>query len=110
MTISKRNSRSININNETFRWVISPDSGYFIFVAEHSMIKGKRLEVYVESEMSSYWIDFPYVEQTNLRIIKPHAVRKMIIQTIGLGWDYREPGKPVVFDLKEENLVKRQST
>jgi hypothetical protein len=34
----------------------------------------------------------------------------MIIQAIGLGWDYREPGKPVVFDLKEENLLKRQSS
>jgi hypothetical protein len=43
MTLSGRNSRTIIINDEIFRWAISPGSGYLVFVAEHETIKGQRI-------------------------------------------------------------------
>jgi len=107
MTISKRKSRTININGEIFRWVASPRSGYLVFVAEHETIKGQRIEVYIETDTNDYWINFPYIENMNLRLVKPNEVRRMIIQAISHGWNYKETGKPIGFDLKEENLVKR---
>lgn len=109
MTISKRNSRAININDENFRWTICPGSGYLVFVAEHATVKGQKIEVYIESEINKLWMDFPYVEDMNLRLVQPNGVRKIIIKAITLGWNYKEPGKPIVFDLKNENLVQRQN-
>lgn len=107
MAINKRDSRTININDEIFRWTISPDSGYLVFVAEHETIKGQRLQVYIESDIDSCWVNIPYVETMNQRLIKPGAVRKMIIEAIRLGWKYKEPGKPIVFDLKNELIYRR---
>lgn len=107
MTISKKKSRTITINGEIFRWGVSPGSGYLVFVAELEAIKGQRIEVYIESDIHDYWANFPYIESLNLRLIKPKVVRRMIIQAMSFGWDYKKSGKPIVFDLIEENLVKR---
>ena len=107
MTISKRNSRRIIINDEYFRWAISPGSGYVILIVEHETIKGQRIEIYVESDINNYWANFPYVENMNQRLVKPSAVRKLIIEAINLGWNYKTPGKPLVYDLKDERIIKR---
>ena len=109
MTISKKNSRTININGELFRWVISPDSGFVVFVAEHEEIKGQRIEVYINSDIDDFWVDFPHVESSNLRIVKPKLARTIIIQAIEDGWSYKEAGKPLVFDLKGDHLVRRHN-
>lgn len=98
MTIGKRKSRTININGEIFRWVVSPGSGFLVFVLEHETIKGQRIEVYIESDTNDYWINFPYIENMNLRLVKPYVVRRMIVQAISLGWKYKETGRPIVFN------------
>jgi len=99
VTISRKNARSIIINDENFRWTVSPGSGFLILVVEHGTIKGQRIEVYVDSDIDSYWVEIPYVENMNLRLIKPNVVRKVIIEAIQIGWNYKEPGKTIVFDL-----------
>jgi hypothetical protein len=53
MTISKRNTRRIKINDDYFRWAISPGSGYLVLVAEHETAKGQRIEVYIESDINN---------------------------------------------------------
>ncbi|WP_336779861.1 hypothetical protein [Paenibacillus illinoisensis] len=93
MTLSKKRSRRILINEETFRWVTSPDSGYMVFVAEHEFIQGRRLEVYVEN--------------TTMKVIQPRHVRHFIVQAIEAGWEYKLAGKPTVFDLKNDQILAR---
>jgi len=107
MTISKRNSRRIIINDEYFRWAISPGSGYLVLVVEHETIKGQKIEVYINSDINNLWVNFPLIENMNLRLVKPSAVRKMIIEAIYMGWNYKEPGKPIKYDLKDESFTKR---
>ncbi|MBE7678908.1 MULTISPECIES: hypothetical protein [Paenibacillus] len=93
MTLSKKRSRRILINEETFRWGISPDSGYMVFVAEHEFIQGRKLEVYVDN--------------MTMKIIQPRHVRRFIVQAIEAGWEYKLAGKPTVFDLKNDRIIVR---
>lgn len=93
MSLNKKKSRLISIDNEQFRWVISPDSGFIVFVAEKETIKGRKIEVYISS---------------NDKIIKPKDSESIIRQALDLGWNFIEKGKPIVFDLIEEKLVSRK--
>ncbi|KOP67234.1 hypothetical protein AMS62_19765 [Bacillus sp. FJAT-18019] len=107
MTISKRNSRRIVVNGEYFRWAISLGSGYLTLVVEHETIKGQKIEVYIESDINNVWVNFPYVENMNMRLVKPSSVREIIVEAINMGWNYKLPGSPIVFDLKNERIKKR---
>ncbi|MCR8635337.1 hypothetical protein [Paenibacillus radicis (ex Xue et al. 2023)] len=107
MTINKKSSRSILIDIESYNWTISPDSGYIVFVAEHAQIKGRRIEVYITSEVNSYWTNFPKVNEMNIKVIKPHDVKNIINQALIKGWDPKVKGKPMVFDLEGEFIIKR---
>ncbi|MEW9700331.1 hypothetical protein [Paenibacillus sp. SI8] len=110
MTINKKSSRSILIDNESYSWTISPDSGYIVFVAEHAQIKGSRIEVYITSDLNSYWTNFPNVNEMNIKIIKPHDAKKIINQALIKGWDPKAKGKPMVFDLEGEVIIKRSAS
>ncbi|MCU6790650.1 hypothetical protein OB236_00785 [Paenibacillus sp. WQ 127069] len=109
MTISKRNSRTIVGDNEMYRWTVSPDSGYLVFVAEHGIVRGKRIEVYVTSESNGFWTSFPDVNDMNLKVIKPSDVSQFITQAINHGWNPKEAGRPIAFDLSGDTLLKRIS-
>lgn len=107
MSLSKKKSRTIVVGNSTFRWVVSPDSGYGVFVAEKENFKGRKIEVYFDTDVDSYWLEFPDVENLNLRVITPKDAASIISQALKLGWNPEERGKPLVFDLDDENLIKR---
>ncbi|MGO4543060.1 hypothetical protein [Paenibacillus sp. 2TAB19] len=107
MTINKKSSRTIIVKSETFRWSISPDSGYIVFVAEHNDFKGKRIEVYISSEVNSYWENFPNVNEMNVKVIKPKDAENIINQALDKGWDPKEKGKPIVFDLIGEKIEEK---
>lgn len=109
MTVSKKNSRRIVVKDEMYRWTVSPDSGFLVFVAEHGTIKGRRIEVYVRSEINHLWTNFPNTNEMNLKIIKPSDAAQFITQAIYLGWNPQQAGKPIVFDLKSNStLIKRE--
>lgn len=100
MTLNRKDARAITINNEKFRWAISPGSGYVTLIVEHEATNGQRLEVCIESDINDYWADFPLIETMNLRVVKPREVRQIILEAINEGWMYREPGKPITYKLK----------
>lgn len=107
MTLNKKSSRIITIDQESYRWTISPDSGFIILVAEHAKVQGKRLEVYITSDINNYWVNFPEVNEMNIRVIKPNDVKSIISQALNQGWDPKEKGKPIRFDLEGHTLKKR---
>lgn len=106
MTLIKKATRTIKINNETFRWVISPNNDYIVLVVENNDIKGSKINVYIETDIDKYWINFPKVENMNLKVIKPKDVEFIIKQAIKQGWDSKKSGKPIIFYLKQNVLIK----
>ncbi|ASS49695.1 MAG: hypothetical protein A3D31_08945 [Candidatus Fluviicola riflensis] len=107
MTLSKKKSRLITINTNVYRWVISPNDGYIVLVAHREDVQGQKLEVYVNSEINSFWVEFPYTSNLNLKILNPKDAETIIRQALNLGWNPETKGKPLVFDWKNKELVSR---
>ena len=61
----------------TYRWVVSPDSGYMAIVVEHESSPGQRLEVFV-----GYRDD----ESDGGAKVTPQVVRRAILLGIDDGW------------------------
>lgn len=107
MTLSKKKSRRIVVNNDTYRWGISPDDGYIVFVAELCEVQGRKIQVYINSDIDKIWVNFPNVEDLNLKITKPKDVEYMISEALKKGWNPKEKGNPIIFDLINDALIKR---
>jgi len=71
MTINKKSSRKITVRDDSYIWTVSPDSGYIILIVEHEVSRGNRLEVYIDSDIDSVWVNFPNTEHLNLKIVRP---------------------------------------
>ncbi|UTW67965.1 hypothetical protein KFE94_07570 [bacterium SCSIO 12643] len=93
---------------KSYRWVVSPDSNFVVFIAEKEGVKGRKIEVYINSEINSYWTKFPDVEGINMRIIKPKDAESIIKQALNLGWVPDQKDSPMVFDLIDDELIKRE--
>lgn len=107
MTINKKSSRRISVRDDNYIWTISPGSGYIILIAEHEITRGMRLEVYVESDIDSVWVNFPNTEHLNIKIIRPRDVEYFICQSLDQGWTPKVKGAPVVFDFDGKFLKRR---
>lgn len=105
MTLHKKDSRKIVIGNDTYRWTISPNDGYIVFVAEQETFKGRRVEVYIRSDINKLWVNFPDVKDLILKVIKPKDAELIISQAIQNGWNPKEKGSPVIFDLAEDCIL-----
>ncbi|MNR51877.1 hypothetical protein D3C85_1716200 [compost metagenome] len=78
-----------------------------MLIAEHSKEKGQRIEVYVESDINDFWVEFPHVEGLNLKVVKPKEVAAIIVEAMAQGWEPRKKGAPLVFEW--DNKLKRKS-
>lgn len=107
MTLSKKSSRRIVVNEVNYRWTISPSSDYVVLIAEFEGVKGRRLEVKIQTDINSFWINFPEVSDLNLKIVYPKEVAIIISTAIKQGWDPYEKGSPLRFELSSNNVLKR---
>lgn len=108
--LSKKKSRPITIGEDNYRWVVSPDSGYVVFVAESADTPARKIEVYVDSDIDQMWVAFPYTESLNLKVLKPKDAVSIISQAIEQGWNPAEKGKPLVFDYLKDGTVAARKT
>ncbi|MES2381885.1 MAG: hypothetical protein V4538_12640 [Bacteroidota bacterium] len=104
MSLNKKNSRPIRVNGAEFRWTISPAMHQITFVAESSGVKGRKIEVLIDSDINSFWVEFPNVEDLNLKIITPKDAENIIAQALKSGWIVSEKGPPMRFEFKNETL------
>jgi hypothetical protein len=104
MTLPKKKSRTILIDEIKYRWLVGPNDEYNVFVAELEEVNGRIIEVY----FNSYLGEFPYSENLNLKIIKPKDSEIIIRQALKLGWNPNEKGKPLVYDLINDTVIKRE--
>lgn len=107
MTIDKKSSRRITVGEDNYIWTISPGCGYIIVIVEHEITRGMRLEIYIESDIDSIWLNFPNVEHLNIKIVSPRDINFFIGQALDLGWNPQEKGKPVVFEFDGKALKRR---
>ncbi|MCR8633899.1 hypothetical protein [Paenibacillus radicis (ex Xue et al. 2023)] len=83
MTLSKKGSRRIFVADEEYRWTISASiKGRIVLIVEHRMEMGQRIEVYVQSDINDFWVEFPYVNDLKLKVIKPKEVALIILEAI----------------------------
>lgn len=110
MALPKKKSRTILIDNIKYRWLVGPNDGYNIFIAQKEGVSGRIIEVYFDTDINSYWVEFPNVDNLNVRIIKPKDAETIIRQALVLGRNSEECGKPLAYDLIDNKLIKRQKT
>lgn len=107
MALPKKKSRLITIDAHQFRWLVGPNDGYNVFVAQKEEVNGQKIEVYFETEINKVWTEFPHIQNMNLKILKPKDAESIIRQAIQLGWYPDAHGRPLVFDLKGDALIPR---
>ncbi|MEK5235803.1 hypothetical protein NST99_08885 [Paenibacillus sp. FSL L8-0470] len=109
MTINKKSSRKIVVKAESYIWTISPDSGYVIMIPEHEAFRGRRFEVYIASDIDSFWVNFPNTEHLNMKVVRPKDVEFFIGQALEQGWIPNEKRAPIVFDFDGKLLKRRMN-
>ena len=99
------------VDNESYKWSPSQDSGYIVLVVQHEAGKGRKLEVIISDdkniviENGAYSIE---VGDMDKLIITPKLVQKIIKDAIALGWRAKELGPPVELTLNEGTLEVRR--
>ncbi len=109
MALPKKKSRIITIDGIKYRWLVGPNDGYNVFVAQKEGVDGRIIEVYFKTDISALWVEFPNVDHLNLKVINPKDSETIIRQALQLGWDPEEKGNPVVYDLIDDKLQKRKN-
>jgi hypothetical protein len=91
MGLAKGGSRQITVGGRAYRWVVSPDDGYMVLVAELAAAPGQRLEAFFR------YSDVHEPDGTGgLRVVgqrrsvSPGVVRAVIEAALGGGW---QPGR-----------------
>jgi hypothetical protein len=107
MALPKKKSRTIVVDGIKYCWLVGPNDGYNVFVAQKEGIHGRIIEVYFDTDVNSFWVEFPNVDNLNLKIIKPKDSESIIRQAIQLGWNPDEKGTPIVYDLIDNKLLGR---
>jgi hypothetical protein len=111
MSLSRRNSRKIVVDDREYRWSPSRDSGFMVLVVQHSSGNGKKLEVVISDdqhviiENGSYSIEYDAVDQL---LITPKLVETMIREALKAGWNPEETGPPVELSFLAGHLETRR--
>lgn len=83
MALPKKESRLISVTGKTFRWIVSPDSGYMVLVVELDGVKGQRLEVTFSYDDEQ---DLVTGLNTQRLQITPEVVSSCIKKALSSGW------------------------
>lgn len=84
MSLAKKGTRRITVNDVQYRWTVSPnDEPGIAIVIEHSNSPAQRVVA---------WVDHGHV-------ISPGMVRNVIIRVLGHGWQPEKKGPEMVFRL-----------
>jgi len=107
MALTKKKSRPITIDNEKYRWLITPrGKGIIAFIAEKENSSGSIIEVNIESDINELWTEFPNTNELNLKVVKPKGAELFIIQAQQLGWNPDKGGKPHKFEFDGKKIKK----
>jgi hypothetical protein len=105
--IKSKKFRKINVDGEIYGWIVGSCKGFLIINIMPYFYDGSKLEIYVESDIARFWVDFPNVKGYNLRVIKPKDVRISILKAIEKGWVPKNKSDNRTYYLVGEDLAKK---
>jgi hypothetical protein len=108
MSFPKKKLRTISIDGVNYNWLVGPNDGFNVFVAQEEGTEGRRIEVHFPTEINARWAEYPKTANSNLKIIKPKEAESIIRQAVHQGWNPDEKGNPVKYDLIDDKLVERK--
>ena len=103
--------RTIIVDDASYRWSPSQDSGYMVLVVQHHSGKGKERGGVISGnesivvENGSYSIE---VGAINTLVITPALVERLIRDSLVLGWNPRAAGPPLALSLNAGRLEIRK--
>lgn len=74
------------VDSIRYRWLVSPSKGFVIVVVQQENTNGQKIEVYFQTDINSFWLEFPNTENLHVKIISPKNTESMIRQALHLGW------------------------
>jgi hypothetical protein len=110
MALPKNKSRIITIDGVKYRFMIGPNDGFNIFYAQNDITNGSKIMVYFDTDIDSFWLNFPGVDDLNLKNLKPKEAESVIRQAIKLGWNSEERGKTLIYTLTDGIIEERKKT
>ncbi len=111
MAISRKNARQISVDQRSYTWAVSQDSGFIVLVVQDTLTNGKKLEVIVSDdrniiiEKNSFSIQ--YGDARSL-VVTPALVAFIIRESLKMGWAPQDTGPPVQLSLGENKLEIRR--
>lgn len=95
--LAKRGTRRIVVDGVAYRWVVSPDDGYMVLVAELAEEPGQRLEAFFRYQ-DVYEPQGAGVLRIvgQRRTIRPSVVRSIIEAALIRGWQPSQRGLPAL--------------
>ncbi|WP_238404437.1 hypothetical protein [Paenibacillus paridis] len=102
--MNKKRSKKITVGEERYAYVISPATkGQLALTVEHEEVKGQKIRVYLKSEINEFWVEFPYVEDLNLKLLKPSEISLIIEDALSRGWTPKSKGPMITYNLDENS-------
>ena len=97
------------VDGESYRWVVSPDSGYAVLVIEHLKSPGQRVAVTIPPpEFKDTTDDKTEYTPEGYRVVTPALVRNVILDALAMGWSPQSSGKEIHLRLTpNERLASR---
>lgn len=106
MTLNKKTSRTIIVNDKKYNWLISSAKEHLNLIIEPDE-KGQKLEIHVEPEIDNYYIDSNKDKSLNFKTITPKNISNIIPRALEIGWKPTEKGKTLILVLDDNKLFKK---
>lgn len=101
MSFAAKNSRAITVDGISYRWALSPDSGYDVLVVQSASGVGVKLRVYIAYSTVAY----SGAEPDGRLSVTPGLVTAIIRQACEHAWLPSEKGRDMVCDLKGDAAI-----
>lgn len=106
MSLAAKNSRRIVVDDEAYRWAVSPDSGYNVIVVQAANGDGAKFKVYV----SYTGIHYASANADGQLAVTPALVTSIIRQGRQRGWDPATNGHDAIADLAADATIVLRAT
>lgn len=92
--LPKKNSRAIEVGDESYRWAVSGDSGFNVLVVQHAAANGQRVEVIASTP-----------DEGGPASITPALVAQAVREAMQIGWKPKDRASPLVLTLNQKQQL-----
>jgi len=104
VSLSTKGSRPITVDDEPYRWAVSPDSGYSVLVVQSA--KGNGAKLLVSMDWLAVDANASVNEELgNLLRVTPGLVVTVVRQALANGWEPTGTGRDFTCRLKADGSI-----